>query len=58
MNDQEQDEKYRAYFADMEKELRMVLLTYFDLDEEELEELLSLSRAQKAVRLEEILRHE
>ena len=58
MNDQEKDEKYRAYFADMEKELRMVLRTYFDLDEEELEELLSLSRAQKAVRLEEILRHE
>ena len=56
--DTEKDEKYRAYFADMEKELRMVLRTYFDLDEEELEELLSLSRAQKAVRLEEILRHE
>jgi hypothetical protein len=58
MRKQEKDEKYLSCINDMETELRAALKTYFDMDDDQLEEFLSLSEAQKGIRLEEVLKHE
>ena len=54
----EKDEKYLSYILDMDTELKAAMRTYFSMDEEELQEFLGLSRAQKAVKVQEVLRHE
>jgi hypothetical protein len=54
----EKNEEYLAYIMDMEAELKAAMRTYFAMNDEELEEFLTFSEAQKAVRLEEVLRHE
>lgn len=56
--DGEKDPVYAAYMEDIENELRAAMRVYFSMDEEELEEFLSLSQAKKGVKLEEVLRHE
>ena len=56
--DGETNETYASYLTDMEKELRAAMRTYFSMDDQELDAFLSLSQAQKGVKLEEILRHE
>ena len=54
----EKNEVYLAYIRDMEKELSAAMRAYFSMDEKEVQEFLDMSRAQKAVRLREVLRHE
>lgn len=54
----EKDEVYLAYILDMDEELHAAMRTYFSMDEKEVQEFLDMSRAQKAVRLREVLRHE
>ncbi|MBP5608411.1 MAG: hypothetical protein J6X66_09130 [Lachnospiraceae bacterium] len=54
----EKDEKYLAYIDDMEVELKAAMRTYFSMDENALEEFISLSEAKKALKLEEVFRHE
>lgn len=50
--------KYHPYIQDLESELRTAMGVYFSMDEDEVEEFLSLSEAAKAVKLEEVFRHE
>lgn len=50
--------RYSPYIYDMEQELRTAMMVYFSMDEDELEDFLALSEAQKAVRLEEVFGHE
>lgn len=52
--DSKGSEKYRAYMEDMEYELKAAMSVYFKMNDEELNEFLSLSEANKAVRLEEV----
>ncbi len=54
----EKDEKYLGYMSDMEDELHAAMRKFFDMDEEGVLELLDMSRAQKAVKIREVLRHE
>ncbi|MCR5672800.1 MAG: hypothetical protein K6F87_03675 [Lachnospiraceae bacterium] len=54
----EKDELYLSYIKDMENELHAAMRTYFSMDEKGVNEFLSLSRAQKAVKLSEVVRHE
>ena len=54
----EKDEKYLGYIMDMDEELQAAMRTYFDMDAQELQEFLDKSRAQKAVKIREVLRHE
>lgn len=54
----ENDEKYLAYILDMDDQLRAAMRTYFSMDEQGLQDFLNMSRAQKAVKLSEVLRHE
>ena len=58
MKEQEKDEVYLSYILDMENELKAAMRTYFSMDDAELTQFLSLSKAKKAVKLEEILRNE
>ena len=56
-----ESEKYADYFAcmdEMKAELEAAMRVYFAMDEDELQAFLAASEAQKAVRLEEVLRHE
>jgi len=54
----EKDEVYLGYIMDMETELHAAMRAYFSMSEEEVGEFLGLSRAQKSVKLREVLRHE
>ena len=54
----EKDEKYLGYMSDMEDELHAAMRKFFDMDEEGALEPLDMSRAQKAVKIREVLRHE
>ena len=54
----EKNEKYLAYMTDMDSELHAAMRTYFSMDESGVQEFLEMSRAQKAVKLREVLRHE
>ena len=54
----EKDEKYLGYMSDMEDELHAAMRKFFGMDEEGVLELLDMSRAQKAVKIREVLRHE
>ena len=54
----EKSEKYLAYILDIDEELKAAMRTYFSMDDKELREFLDMSRAQKAVKLSEVLRHE
>ena len=56
--DSEKDEKNRGYMLDMEDELHAAMRVYFSMDEDEVRNLLDMSRAQKAVKIQEVLRHE
>jgi hypothetical protein len=42
----------------MDDQLRAAMRTYFSMDEQGLQDFLNMSRAQKAVKLSEVLRHE
>lgn len=54
----EKNEVYLAYILDMDTELHAAMRTYFSMDENEVRDFLDMSRAQKAVKLREVLRHE
>ena len=54
----EKNELYLAYIVDMDTELHAAMRAYFAMDEEEVQEFLNMSRAQKAVKIREVLRHE
>jgi hypothetical protein len=54
----EKNDKYLAYILDMDTELHAALRACFSMDEEEVRELLDMSQTQKAVRIQEVLRHE
>lgn len=54
----EKDEVYLSYILDMDTELRAAMRAYFDMDDAGVQELLDMSRAQKAVKIREVLRHE
>ncbi|MCR5283534.1 MAG: hypothetical protein K6E18_09205 [Lachnospiraceae bacterium] len=54
----EKNEAYLACMEDMEALLKAAMRTYFAMDEQQLEEFLSLSEVQKSVKLEEVFRHE
>ena len=54
----EKDEVYMAYMLDMDTELHAAMRAYFSMDEKEVQEFLDMSRAQKAVKLREVLRNE
>ena len=56
--DVEKNEVYLAYILDMDKELRAAMQTYFSMDEAGVQEFTDMSRAQKAVKLQEVLRDE
>lgn len=56
--DGEDNEEYKAYIEDMDNELKAAMKTYFSMDDAAVEEFLSLSRNQKGVKIEEVLRHE
>ena len=58
MKSSEKDEKYLEYILDMQSLIEASLNTYLFSDEEEMKEFLDLSQAKKAVKLEEVLRHE
>ncbi len=58
MKNEEEDDEYLAYIADMETEMTVAMKVYFAMDDAELEEFLAMTKAQKGLRLEEILRHE
>ena len=42
----------------MDEELKAAMRTYFAMNADELKEFLDMSQAQKAVRIQEVLRHE
>ena len=52
----EKNDKYLGYILDMDTELKAAMRRYFSMDEEDLDELLDMSRAQKAVKIQEVLR--
>ncbi len=54
----EENELYRSCMDDMKLEIEIAMKTYFDMDDDELEEFLSMSEAQKGVKLTEVLRNE
>ncbi len=54
----EKDEKYLAYMLDMDSELHAAMRAAFSMDENGVQEFLDMSRAQKAVKLREVLRDE
>ena len=54
----EKHEKYLIYIEDIGVELNAAMKTYFNMDDDGLDEFLAMSQAQKAVRLEEVLRNE
>ena len=54
----EKNEVYQGYMRDMEAELLAMLRTYLNMDEDEVQAFLGLSKAQKAVKVREVLRHE
>ncbi|MCR5767025.1 MAG: hypothetical protein K6G45_00840 [Lachnospiraceae bacterium] len=54
----EKNEVYMGYIMDIETELRAAMRTYFSMDEGELSEFFELSSAKKALKLQEVLRHE
>ena len=54
----EKDEKYLGYMSDMEDELHAAMRKFFEMDETEVTGLLDMSRVQKAVKIQEVLRHE
>ncbi|MCR5702939.1 MAG: hypothetical protein K6G76_12465 [Lachnospiraceae bacterium] len=54
----EKNEEYLTYIEDMDSEIRAAMKTYFSMDDAALEDFLSLSEAQKGVKVEEVLRHE
>ncbi len=54
----EKSEEYLAYILDIDTELQAAMRTYFAMDEDELQEFQTLSQAQKAVKIREVLRHE
>ena len=56
--DEEENAECRAYIDDMKAELEAAMKAYFSMDDDELEEFLARSEVQKAVKLEEIFRHE
>jgi hypothetical protein len=58
---QRESDRGKAYIAcmdEMKAELEAAMRIYFDMDEDELKDFLTASEAQKAVMLEEVLRHE
>lgn len=54
----EKNEVYMAYIEDMDTELQAAMRNYFSMNDDELQEFLKLSRAQKAVKIQEVLTHE
>ncbi len=54
----EENEMYRSCMKDMDAELHAAMRTYFSMDEDGVQEFLNMSRAQKAVKLREVLRNE
>ena len=52
----EKNDKYLGYILDMDTELKAAMRRYFSMDEGELNELLDMSRAQKAVKIQEVLK--
>lgn len=52
------NEEYIAYFTDMKKNMDCFLMTYFDMDEAELEHFLSLSENRMSAYLEEAFLNE
>lgn len=54
----EKNRIYLSYMTDMENELRAAIRTYFSMDEDGVKEFLKLSRAQKAVKLQEVIDNE
>ncbi|MBR6158895.1 MAG: hypothetical protein IKQ40_01240 [Lachnospiraceae bacterium] len=54
----EKDGKYLAYMLDMDTELQAAMRAFFHMDENGIRKFLEMSRAQKAVKLREVLRHE
>ena len=54
----EKNEVYLAYMLDMESELHAAMRTYLGMDEAGIREFFDMSRAQKAVKVQEVLRHE
>ena len=49
---------YEVYDVQLEAELLAMLRTYLNMDEDEVQAFLGLSKAQKAVKVREVLRHE
>ena len=58
MKSRKQKEEYPRYMDEMLQEMKAALKTYLAMDDAALEEFLEQSKAQKAVELERILRHE
>ena len=54
----EKNKEYLACIEDMKTELEAAMRTYFSMNDDELREFIAASEAQKAVKLEEIFRHE
>ena len=54
----EKNEVYMAYIMDMDNELRAAMRTYFAMDDKGVQDFIDMSRAQKAVKIREVLRHE
>ena len=54
----EKDEKYLSYIIDIDQELQAAMRTYFAFDDKELQNFLDLSRARKAVKIQEVVKHE
>ncbi len=50
--------KYRDYMVDMEYELKVAVMVYLGMNEEEFNDFMTLSEAQKSVKIEEVLDHE
>ncbi|MCR4650881.1 MAG: hypothetical protein K5662_03910 [Lachnospiraceae bacterium] len=54
----ESNAQYLSYMDDMETELRTAMRVYFSMDEEEIDSFLKMTRAGKAVKIEEVLDNE
>ena len=54
----EKDEINLGYMMDMDTELRAAMRTYFAMDDSGVQDFLNMSRAKKAVKIREVLRHE
>jgi len=58
MENRDSSEAYHECVEDMKAEMDAAIKTYFGMDDEKLEAFISASEVQKAVMLEEVLRHE